>query len=136
MVCRQAVPDLIDEAPEHPLTSSTVRRRTEQDKMTVAPAPGADQLAKSTAGGTAAPPRRSRYWPTGWMLALRAWTERQRQRQALGEMALLNDHLFRDIGISPHEARGEVAKAPFGGIDLRPRQGGGAAGSRLEHENF
>jgi uncharacterized protein YjiS (DUF1127 family) len=104
--------------------------------MTDTPAPGPDQLAKSPAGGNVAPPRRSPDWPSRWMSAMRAWAKRQRQRRALGEMALLNDHLLRDIGISPHEARGEAAKAPFGGIDFRPRQGGGAAGPRLEHENL
>jgi uncharacterized protein YjiS (DUF1127 family) len=70
------------------------------------------------------------------MSAIRAWAERQRQRRALGEMALLNDHLLGDMGISPHEARREAAKAPFGGSEFRPRQGGGPAGPRLEHENF
>jgi uncharacterized protein YjiS (DUF1127 family) len=48
----------------------------------------------------------------GWLLTIRAWIARQRQRKALGELAQLNDHLLRDIGISQHEARREAAK-PF-----------------------
>jgi uncharacterized protein YjiS (DUF1127 family) len=40
------------------------------------------------------------------------WIERHRQRQALGDLAELNDYLLRDIGLSQEEARREAAK-PF-----------------------
>lgn len=41
-----------------------------------------------------------------------AWIGRHRQRRALAELARLNGHLLRDIGISQEDALREAAK-PF-----------------------
>ena len=43
---------------------------------------------------------------------LQFWIGRSRQRKQLGELADLNDHLLRDIGVSQEEALREAAK-PF-----------------------
>jgi uncharacterized protein YjiS (DUF1127 family) len=47
-----------------------------------------------------------------WLCTALFWIERRRQRQRLGELADLNDHLLRDIGVSRDEASNEAAK-PF-----------------------
>jgi uncharacterized protein YjiS (DUF1127 family) len=46
-------------------------------------------------------------WHTLW-----TWIGRHRQRKALAELARLNGHLLRDIGISQEDALREAAK-PF-----------------------
>jgi uncharacterized protein YjiS (DUF1127 family) len=40
------------------------------------------------------------------------WIARSRQRKALGDLAVLNDYLLRDIGVTREEAFREAAK-PF-----------------------
>jgi uncharacterized protein YjiS (DUF1127 family) len=40
------------------------------------------------------------------------WIARSRQRKALGDLAVLNDDLLRDIGVTREEAFREAAK-PF-----------------------
>ena len=40
------------------------------------------------------------------------WIDRSRQRRALGEIAGLDDHLLRDIGVARDAAQRETAK-PF-----------------------
>jgi uncharacterized protein YjiS (DUF1127 family) len=55
--------------------------------------------------GSSTPRGRRRYTPLFWI-------ERSRQRRRLGELAELNDHLLRDIGVSRDEALREAAK-PF-----------------------
>jgi uncharacterized protein YjiS (DUF1127 family) len=49
---------------------------------------------------------------SGWLHTLFFWIERSRQRRQLGELAELNDHLLKDIGLSRDEALREAAK-PF-----------------------
>ena len=48
----------------------------------------------------------------GAFATIRFWIERRRQRQALGEIAELDDHLLADIGLSQDAARREASK-PF-----------------------
>ncbi len=48
----------------------------------------------------------------GWLTTLLFWIERSRQRRALGELAMHNDSLLKDIGVSQEQARREAAK-PF-----------------------
>ena len=40
------------------------------------------------------------------------WIARSRQRRKLAELAMADDHLLRDIGLTPEDARREAAK-PF-----------------------
>jgi uncharacterized protein YjiS (DUF1127 family) len=46
------------------------------------------------------------------LLTLLFWAGRSRQRRQLGELAELNNHLLKDIGVSQEEALRESAK-PF-----------------------
>jgi uncharacterized protein YjiS (DUF1127 family) len=48
----------------------------------------------------------------GWLATLVLWSERSRQRRALAELAMRNDDLLADAGLSLDEARREAAK-PF-----------------------
>jgi uncharacterized protein YjiS (DUF1127 family) len=48
----------------------------------------------------------------GWLATLLLWIERSRQRRALADLAMLNDHLLKDVGLTQEQARREVAK-PF-----------------------
>jgi uncharacterized protein YjiS (DUF1127 family) len=41
---------------------------------------------------------------------IKLWSARSRQRRALGDLAELNSHLLKDIGITPDEASREAAK--------------------------
>jgi uncharacterized protein YjiS (DUF1127 family) len=50
--------------------------------------------------------------PKAWPHMVRVWMARSRQRKALAELADLNDHLLRDIGVSQGEALREAEK-PF-----------------------
>jgi uncharacterized protein YjiS (DUF1127 family) len=43
---------------------------------------------------------------------IRRWIARRRERRALGELAVLNGHLLRDIGVSVEDALREAEK-PF-----------------------
>lgn len=45
-----------------------------------------------------------------WLRTLAVWIDRSHQRRQLGELAELNDHLLRDIGVSREEALREAAK--------------------------
>ena len=45
-----------------------------------------------------------------WRSLLDIWAARARQRQALGELADLNDHILKDIGISRDDALREAGK--------------------------
>ena len=47
-----------------------------------------------------------------WLATVVLWSERNRQRQALAELAKRNDDLLADVGLSLDEARHEAAK-PF-----------------------
>jgi uncharacterized protein YjiS (DUF1127 family) len=47
-----------------------------------------------------------------WLHTIALWIARSQQRRALEEIARLNDHLLKDIGVSKDEALREVAK-PF-----------------------
>jgi uncharacterized protein YjiS (DUF1127 family) len=49
---------------------------------------------------------------TGWLLTLRTWVERHRQRRALGYLADNKAYLLEDIGLSRPDALRESAK-PF-----------------------
>jgi uncharacterized protein YjiS (DUF1127 family) len=42
--------------------------------------------------------------------AIALWGARYRQRRALQDLAALNNHLLRDIGVTPDEALREAAK--------------------------
>jgi uncharacterized protein YjiS (DUF1127 family) len=44
--------------------------------------------------------------------SIRLWIARRRQRERLGELALLDDRLLKDIGVSREDALREAAK-PF-----------------------
>ena len=46
----------------------------------------------------------------GLAATIRQWIARARQRRALAEMAELNDHLLKDIGLSKDEALREATK--------------------------
>ena len=56
--------------------------------------------------------RRRRYltWLIGLAAKIRSWIARNRQRQALGQLAERNDYLLKDIGVTQDEARREAAK--------------------------
>ena len=57
--------------------------------------------------------RRRRYlstWLIGSSAKIRSWIARNRQRQALGQLAERNDYLLKDIGVTQDEARREAAK--------------------------
>ena len=43
-------------------------------------------------------------------LTVRGWIMRSGQRKALRELATFNDHLLKDIGLSPEQAWREAAK--------------------------
>ena len=45
-----------------------------------------------------------------WRSLLDMWAARARQRKALGELADLNDHTLKDIGISRDDALREAGK--------------------------
>ena len=47
-----------------------------------------------------------------WLHTVALWIARCRQRRALEELAMVNDRLLRDIGVSKDEALREAAK-PF-----------------------
>jgi uncharacterized protein YjiS (DUF1127 family) len=47
-----------------------------------------------------------------WRATLLLWIERSRQRRALSELAMLNDHLLKDVGLTQEQARREAPK-PF-----------------------
>ena len=49
---------------------------------------------------------------SNWLHTIALWIARSRQRQALQEIASLNDRLLKDIGVSKDEALREAAK-PF-----------------------
>jgi uncharacterized protein YjiS (DUF1127 family) len=42
---------------------------------------------------------------------IRLWIARRRQRERLGDLALLDDHLLKDIGVSRENALREAAKS-------------------------
>jgi len=46
----------------------------------------------------------------GWLVTLRVWIERSRQRRTLCELGELDDALLKDIGISRDQALREGAK--------------------------
>ena len=46
----------------------------------------------------------------GWLVTLRVWIERSRQRRILRDRGELNDALLKDIGVSQGEALREGAK--------------------------
>jgi uncharacterized protein YjiS (DUF1127 family) len=55
-------------------------------------------------------------WPRIRALAIQVsstiavWSARSRQRRALGNLAELNNHLLKDIGVTPAEASREAGK--------------------------
>jgi uncharacterized protein YjiS (DUF1127 family) len=49
---------------------------------------------------------------SGWLHTLLFWMDRSRQRGRLAELADLDDHLLRDIGVTRGEALREAEK-PF-----------------------
>jgi uncharacterized protein YjiS (DUF1127 family) len=48
----------------------------------------------------------------GWLRTPLFWIERSRQRRQLRELADLNNHLLKDIGVSQEQALREASK-PF-----------------------
>lgn len=65
--------------------------------------------------GSVAGQARDQQFPSSiadWLHTVLFWVERRRQRRQLGELAVLNDHLLKDIGVSREDALREAAK-PF-----------------------
>jgi hypothetical protein len=52
----------------------------------------------------------------GWLHGPLFWIERSRQRRRLGELAELNNHLLRDIGVTREEALREALRPFWRGI--------------------
>jgi len=49
-------------------------------------------------------------WTTALSATIRRWAARRDQRKALGELAELNPHLLKDIGVSRNDAMREAAR--------------------------
>ncbi|WP_290895274.1 DUF1127 domain-containing protein [Hoeflea sp.] len=64
-------------------------------------------LARSSDAGTAAPAEAVFVTVRPVIRAMARWMERRRQRKQLSQ---LDDHLLRDIGITPVEARREASR--------------------------
>jgi uncharacterized protein YjiS (DUF1127 family) len=83
---------------------------------------GANQMPNSLvqgsvpgqAAGTRAPSRQSNQSTpaNSWVHKIGRWIAQQRQRRALQELAKLDNHLLKDLGLSQDDALREAAK-PF-----------------------